>query len=100
MSFPEDGYLRLVLNVDMPENDAVELLEAMLSRLQAFPQLRSRCPHQDAGKDHPVAPTLRSVGSWAPAVTKMRFCAELCAVRGKVQKLSAPLESLPSLRAQ
>jgi hypothetical protein len=58
--------LRLVLNFDMTENDAVEFLEAVLIRVQAFPQLRSRCPDQDAVKDRPVRPTLRSVGCLGP----------------------------------
>lgn len=50
----------------MPENDTVEFLKAVLIRVQAFPQLRSRCPDQDAVKDRPVRPTLCSIGCLGP----------------------------------
>jgi len=55
-----------VLNADMPEYDAVVFLKAVLIRVQAFPQFRSRCPDQDAVKDCPLRPTLRSVGCLGP----------------------------------
>jgi len=38
--------------------------------------------------------------AWAPDVTKMDFSTELSGVWGKVQTLGAPVEPLPSLRAQ
>ena len=50
----------------MPENDAVEFLKAVRVRVQDVPQLRSRCPDQDAGKNRPVTPTRHSVGCLGP----------------------------------
>jgi hypothetical protein len=57
-SFPEDGYLRLVVNVRMPYPTvmSVSFWRLYLSVCKLLTQLRSRCPNQDGRTDRTVTP--------------------------------------------
>lgn len=87
-----------MLNVDVPENDAVEFFEGHAYPSASFPAAPVEVPpsgRREGPSRYTHTSQCRLLGP--PAVTKMCFCTELC---GVVQKLSAQLESLLSLRAQ